>query len=44
MRLRAPNRLAVIVASVLLFHGAALWALQTGLLRRAVIGRTANRA
>lgn len=36
MRLRAPNRLAVIVASVLLFHGAALWALQTGLLRRAV--------
>ena len=36
MRLPASNRLAVIVASVLLFHGAALWALQTGLLRRAV--------
>ncbi|MDP2371525.1 MAG: TonB family protein [Rhodoferax sp.] len=30
------NRNLVIVASVLLFHGAALWALQTGLLRRAV--------
>jgi len=36
MRLPASNRLAVVVASVLLFHGAALWALQTGLLRRAV--------
>lgn len=31
-----PPRIVVIVASVLLFHGAALWALQTGLLRRAV--------
>ncbi len=30
------NRNAVIVASVVLFHVAALWALQTGLLRRAV--------
>ncbi len=36
MRLRTPNRLVVIVASVLLFHGAVLWALQTGLLRRAM--------
>lgn len=31
-----PKRITVVVASVLLFHGAALWALQTGLLRRAV--------
>ncbi|MEI8171565.1 MAG: TonB family protein [Rhodoferax sp.] len=30
------SRNVVIVASVLLFHGAALWLLQTGLLRRAV--------
>jgi len=36
MRSRTPNRMLLIVASVLLFHGAALWALQTGLLRRAV--------
>lgn len=36
MRLPKPQRITVIVASVLLFHGAALWALQTGLLRRAV--------
>lgn len=34
--LRRPQRITVIVASVLLLHGAALWALQTGLLRRAV--------
>ncbi len=31
-----PNRNVVVVGSVLLFHVAALWALQTGLLRRAV--------
>ena len=31
-----PNRNVVVVGSVLLFHAAALWALQTGLLRRAV--------
>ena len=30
------SRNALIVASVLLFHGAALWALQTGLIRRVV--------
>ena len=30
------NRNALIAASVVLFHVAALWALQTGLLRRAV--------
>lgn len=36
VNLRRPKRITVIVASVLLFHGAALWALQTGLLRRAV--------
>ena len=31
-----PGRNVVISGSVLLFHLAALWALQTGLLRRAV--------
>jgi protein TonB len=36
LHLPRPKRITVIVASVLLFHGAALWALQTGLLRRAV--------
>jgi protein TonB len=30
------SRNTLIVASVLLFHGAALWALQTGLIRRVV--------
>ena len=33
---RPVNRNAIIAASVVLFHVAALWALQTGLLRRAV--------
>lgn len=36
LHLRRPQPITVIVASVMLFHGAALWALQTGLLRRAV--------
>jgi protein TonB len=33
---RPLSRNTLIVASVLLFHGAALWALQTGLIRRVV--------
>jgi len=33
---RPLSRNALIVASVLLFHGAALWALQTGLIQRVV--------
>lgn len=36
LHLTRPKRITMIVASVLLFHGAALWALQSGLLRRAV--------
>ena len=36
MHLPKPKRITMIVASALMFHGAGLWALQTGLLRRPV--------